>query len=353
DWDYWPDGDFEQDFDWHTVARFDDLMVHWAYRGNMKPDRKNAQSVDADDWHNGRVYQRRCLGHIRCTNGDCPMIVRPVTGGTDAIYKQTLSKCHCGAPLEYVACSIISVLYKWRGGIHYVNGPLKLLTGLPGVDGPRDSVADISDILVNLDRIRYERKKVKGKTQMFQSPDGFLHEFTAFQKAYPGFVIWNTIGDPTVIVLQSDYMRSLLVKNFIAADPDNGLLSDAAHKFWRMREYILIGTTTFATDMQCWVPVLFTFANGQTTTHYQYHFLALFNSIAKECFDRHITITDEMLAQVMDYGEAQRIGFIEGFVEFWMKQPEDHRTEDELRAKAKQLLKGCHEHFRASVTRIK
>ena len=52
----------------------------------------------------------------------------------------------------------------------------------------------------------------------------------------------------------------------------------------------------------------------------------------------------------MDFSEAERGGFIGGFITFWMMRPDNTRTRQELQVSAEHLLKGCREHFRAGVT---
>jgi len=54
----------------------------------------------------------------------------------------------------------------------------------------------------------------------------------------------------------------------------------------------------------------------------------------------------------VDFSLAQRNGFINAFVHFWMSQSDNTRTENELREAAERLLRGCREHFRAGVTRV-
>ena len=54
----------------------------------------------------------------------------------------------------------------------------------------------------------------------------------------------------------------------------------------------------------------------------------------------------------MDFSEAERGGFIEAFISFWNRRPENERTDSQLRDDAGRILKGCKEHFRAGVTRI-
>ena len=54
----------------------------------------------------------------------------------------------------------------------------------------------------------------------------------------------------------------------------------------------------------------------------------------------------------MDFSEAERVGFVNAFVDFW-RHDGTTRTVDDLRISAQHLLKGCQQHFRAEVTRIK
>lgn len=54
----------------------------------------------------------------------------------------------------------------------------------------------------------------------------------------------------------------------------------------------------------------------------------------------------------MDFSQAERGGFISGFIDFWTTRSDDKRTRQELQVAAERLLKGCREHFRAGVTRV-
>jgi hypothetical protein len=54
----------------------------------------------------------------------------------------------------------------------------------------------------------------------------------------------------------------------------------------------------------------------------------------------------------MDFSDAERNGFINAFISFWTKFPDDDRDEDDLRDAAQRILRGCKEHFRSSVTRL-
>lgn len=55
---------------------------------------------------------------------------------------------------------------------------------------------------------------------------------------------------------------------------------------------------------------------------------------------------------MMDFSEAERLGFTNAFIQFWLSRPGNLRTEDELKVAGSNLLKGCQEHFRAGVTRV-
>ncbi|KIM72100.1 hypothetical protein PILCRDRAFT_16455 [Piloderma croceum F 1598] len=244
-------------------------------------------------------------------------------------------KCQCGAKLQHEDCGIVSELWKYDGGIHYIHcdyhhhacpthilhlspdqrarfdaivtanpkvRPLGLLVGVPGLHGPEESVAEISDIFLNSDRICKEPQRVKKGNS--QGGDGFLAEFAKFASDHPGFVIYLQMGEVTVIVMQSAFMASQLVKNGILEGAANGLISDAAHRFWLNHNSILIVTSCHSPQLFCWVPVIFTYSNGSSAEHYKLHFLALLQSICHEAEKREVPITDDLFAGVVDFSEA-------------------------------------------------
>ncbi|KAF8075742.1 hypothetical protein FPV67DRAFT_1648897 [Lyophyllum atratum] len=378
-WDGFPDGNFILDVSWAQWDLSDELMWHWAHRvggGDRKGDE------NASEWENGKKSTRMCLGLIECDNQGCGMSIRPHTK-PDQRDKQLQKACKCGAMLVYRKCDVKAVLWKWEDGVHYENkgfhdhrrpahilhllskerhrfeeivqkhprvGPLGLIVGVPGIHGPGESVADISDVYMNADRVAKERQKLKRGPD--RDGDDFFRAFAGFDEAHPGFVILATIGKVTVISLQSRFMRSQLLKDELLDGPINGIVNDAAHGWWRERNYLLMVSSIYCPVLHCWVPGLLSFTNGASADHFKYHFLAVFRSIAEEAAARHVDVTDEFFAGVMDFSEAERLGFIRGFVEFWSTRHDDRRTPDELRKKAEGLLRGCQEHFRAGVTRV-
>lgn len=54
----------------------------------------------------------------------------------------------------------------------------------------------------------------------------------------------------------------------------------------------------------------------------------------------------------MDFSQAERLGFINAFITFWKTQAKNSRSDEELKAAAERLLRGCAEHFRRNVTRV-
>lgn len=56
---------------------------------------------------------------------------------------------------------------------------------------------------------------------------------------------------------------------------------------------------------------------------------------------------------MVDFSEAERVGFILAFVEFWSLRPGNERTTEQLNEAATSLLKGCLQHFRSGIARVK
>lgn len=68
---------------------------------------------------------------------------------------------------------------------------------VPTFEGPGESVADIFDVLLNVDRVSKERLKVKHG--IGKSGDNFLENFAKFEDEHPDFIILSRLGKYTVI----------------------------------------------------------------------------------------------------------------------------------------------------------
>jgi hypothetical protein len=326
-WDGFPDGEFSHLFAYDEAKRLQNLMVHWPYKVlGGKP----GQSLESESWQGGKTTRRQCLGTIECDNDSCVIIVRPQTT-TTGVRNQLSNDCKCGGALSHTPCAVISTLYNFKHGIHYVNGgchdhsrpthrlhlsaterakfkdivdahprngPLKLLVGVPGVHGPGTSVADISPVLLNTGRIKHEKKVAHGK-QNRKGADGAIAEFAAFEKAHPGFIRKAIFGAVTVITMQTPFMSAQLVKAHpIENEPVNGIVSDATHSFFSAPQALLFLSSAFSGFSRKWIPGLVSYSNGASAEHYRAHFRELISSIAEECASRNIPFTNEMLANV-------------------------------------------------------
>lgn len=168
-------------------------------------------------------------------------------------------------------------------------GATQLVMGRPGIDGPQESVATISPLLLNTARVNHERKKVFAKSR----GKDIIAAFTEFQRQHPDFVIFHTFEPVAVVITQSPIMLSFLVKNH-----SNGIISDAAHGFWAERNDLLIISSVFSDALQCWVPGVMTWSNGGTEAHYRHHFRALFETMTREYERQNVILTDDLFANV-------------------------------------------------------
>ncbi len=313
DWDGWPDGSFERTFTSQEVQATKILATNWA----CQVSGSSSGSDEAENWRNGRKLERRCRGIISCSNVNCKILIRPCTRMNE-IERQLEKSCICGSSLVRSECRALQVLMRFRHGIHFIHrgfhshprpthilhltsrqrdafvslveqnptaGPLQLLVGVPGLNGPGSSAADISSVLHNKDRISHELKNVRRGTQRAGNAvdDLNIGEFSQFCAEYPGFIIHSVIRDIVVISMQQPLMLSELVKNTPGTEQSvNGIVSDAAHGFWKQRNCLLVISSAYSWTLRAWVPGILSYTNGATSDHYRYHFLALFQSIARE-----------------------------------------------------------------------
>ena len=189
-WDGWPNGNFEQDFDWDAVKQTGNIAVHWAYKAHGDDCKGKGTAAT---WLRGKQSTHQHLRIIICDNESCEIVVHPHTRPT-GIHDQLQKPHSCAAKLQHLTYPVQSKLWKWIGGIHYSNGgfhthnhpthtlhllpeerhrfdaivsahpgigPLRLIVGVPGINGPGESVADISDVLLNADREKQKLKKTK------------------------------------------------------------------------------------------------------------------------------------------------------------------------------------------------
>ena len=180
---------------------------------------------------------------------------------------------------------------------HPTLGPARLTVGVPGLHGPGQAASDISPVLLNKDRVKKELSTLRGSEN--KDLGSAFREFHTFCEENPDFVTHSEMGKRTVICMQTPLLRQLLVKNSrIEGEPLNGMVSDAAHGFWRERNNLLIVSSAYSLDLRAWVPGQLTYSDGSTEEHYATHFYRLFLSIAEERRSRGQTVTDADLPTV-------------------------------------------------------
>jgi hypothetical protein len=121
---------------------------------------------------------------------------------------------------------------------------------------------------------------------------------------------------------------------------NGGLLSDVTYRFFE--NGYLLTTSMFCDDLQRWIPVQLTWIRGLSDEYYKIHFTVLFQQLFKHTMT--MIEREGLASQVVDFSAAQANGFIQAYCEVF-REPDA--------AVARNLLKGCREHYRQSITRVK
>ncbi|KAI4517633.1 hypothetical protein K525DRAFT_210448 [Schizophyllum commune Loenen D] len=379
-WDGWPDGHEKWEYTLPQLEATEEFKIHWATT-NVGGIRNNG-SVTKSSWEEAKVTRRRCNGVIECTR--CTYILRPQTRGPKAIATQLEKRCPlagCGSPLVHIPCGlVITHLVCQLGGrlqhpgkhnhprpppIHMTaaqtsqleavfkehpdKGPLALIVGHQG----RPPVSEISSLLYNVDRIYAERRKFRSK----DAKASFPTEFATFDAEHPDFLVRKLFGEVIVVSMQTTFMRTTLLNDRSEEKGVQGIVTDAAHKFWKERHCLLIISSVYSVALRRWVPGLMTYANGATSLHYTYHYLTLLETMQLESTAKGGgELEDRIIANVVDFSQAQREGFMTALVAFWCRDKEELAVDEglieEYRERASKLIKGCQQHFNAQVTRV-
>ncbi|ESK87120.1 hypothetical protein Moror_11896 [Moniliophthora roreri MCA 2997] len=195
------------------------------------------------------------------------------------------------------------------------------------------SLLDISDHFVTENVARNAVRSARSPS--LPSGDDFITRFCVFQQNHPNFIIAeHMLNGIAVITCQTQWMAERLIMASKNPKGLNGSVSDAAHGWFRVPTSLLITTSIFSKSMQRWVPGVYSYSN-----------------VTKGKMGQ--VVVDKDFANTVDFSEAQRLGFIEAFVRFWKEDKGDRRNNEELRTAAAALLRGCAQHFRNQVTRVK
>ncbi|EGF98702.1 uncharacterized protein MELLADRAFT_95453 [Melampsora larici-populina 98AG31] len=227
-------------------------------------------------------------------------------------------------------------------------GPLVLKVGQAGagqtVTAP---VVDIHPAFGNGGPFGYLRRKVlidKGLMPEKKSHGGgdrLIMDLMHWGRNGLRLISTSLSGANVHITYQSEWMADQLVRR----DQDNriysgGLLSDVTYRFFD--HGYLLTTSMYSDVMHRWVPIQLTWMWGLDEAHYEAHFTTLLEQISNTNLTYHER--DLLAQQVVDFSLAQK----KGFVSAYMKVFKEYNP-----AKALSKLKGCHEHYRQLITRVK
>lgn len=116
---------------------------------------------------------------------------------------------------------------------------------------------------------------------------GILHALGNLNKEFEvPFIVESQLHGPTYICLQTPFMRRIIkevVESWIQDGRDgpaaarHGFVTDGDHSFFQ--HGVLLISCAFSASLSAWVPVLYTWIDGQDTDHHRPHFRRIFKSV--------------------------------------------------------------------------
>ncbi|EGF98492.1 uncharacterized protein MELLADRAFT_95666 [Melampsora larici-populina 98AG31] len=151
----------------------------------------------------------------------------------------------------------------------------------------------------------------------------------------------DSLGKDIHMTFQTQWMADqLLTREIDGGVYRGGLLSDVTYKFFA--NGYLMTTSMYHSTLRRWIPIQLTWLYGLSEEHYFAHFNTLMKQIKKAQLLPEER--DTLVRQVVDFSAAQKNGFIRAYMKVF-----DCTDRKEALGK----LKGCQEHFRQQVTRLK
>ncbi|EGG06901.1 uncharacterized protein MELLADRAFT_86319 [Melampsora larici-populina 98AG31] len=227
-------------------------------------------------------------------------------------------------------------------------GPLVLKVGQAGTGQTVTSpVINIHPAFSNGGRLGYLRRKVlvaKGLMPKKESKGGgdrLIIDLMHWGRNGLQLISTSLLGDAVHITFQTEWMAEQLVRrDQFGKIYSGGLLSDVTYRFFK--NGYLLTTSMYSEVMHRWIPIQLTWMWGLDVNHYRAHFTTLL----KQIYDAELSFheRDLLSQQVVDFSAAQKKGFIAAYMDVFNERDP---------AKALDKLKGCHEHYRQSITRVK
>jgi len=164
---------------------------------------------------------------------------------------------------------------------------------------------NISPSLANPRAARYQLSQSQSRQGILASPVkgglSLLHSFGILcNKLKTPFIVDSSIHGPIYITLQTPFMNRMIleaVETWIedAQDgPDagrHGFVTDGDHSFFR--QGLLLVSCVFSKVLNSWVPVLYSWIDGQDMPHHRPHFRHIFQAVVKHSgsrFDRKLLL---------------------------------------------------------------
>ncbi|POW20305.1 hypothetical protein PSHT_03689 [Puccinia striiformis] len=227
-------------------------------------------------------------------------------------------------------------------------GAFELKLGKPtDSSAPFESVTSIHPAFQNKDRVAYYRRKTLIELNLVPDKlgrgvgDKFIMDMFSWAARGLFIVSSSYMPENEHFTFQTRWMQErLLARNKENKLYDGGLLSDVTYRYFE--NGYLLTTSMFCDELSRWIPVQISWIRGLSTEYYYIHFAVLFRQFLKA----QITPLerDDLVLQVVDFSKAQTEGFISAYIDVFRQG---------TREEVGRLLKGCRQHYRNSITRVK
>ncbi|OAV89468.1 hypothetical protein PTTG_28681 [Puccinia triticina 1-1 BBBD Race 1] len=343
-----------------------------------------------------KVTRYFCLGALVCNNPSCNWVGNPPTGkaGKERLKKLKCKglagKCkgtvtHKRCPHDNVAIRFDQHLptgwgLLWHKGTHPhpwpqakkpdriakeelkaqikknpKAGALQLKMG-KGTDPNAgfDSVVLLHPAYINKDRLAYYRQCILVKLNLI--PDKlrggsfcllhvFVCEISAHIITFCRRGMWIISASFLPMSEHFTFQTKWMSDRLLSRDRQNqvysgGLILDVTYQYFKTR--YLPTTSMFCEELERWIPIQLTWMQGLSKEYYKIHFATLFRQFLAPSITP--AKRDTLVRQVVDFSAVQVEGFVSAYLEVFRQG-----TRKEVRG----MLKGCREHFRQSITRVK
>lgn len=324
-WSYFPDGSFQVLVTRAVYHAHEDLLINWTSKNNGSHHKiGESAETEADCWK----VNKSCLGVLECDQPNCAVMVLP--GQRQKTTQARLQKCTdvlCPGTLQHHQCDASWSYRIWKYGVRLVilrghshDAPTRTARISPlaakaarelilannaatpaairaGNTASGESLAAIHPNFINGDYARHVIRTIRGPVK--DSGDRFLQDLADYQAKHPQHFIKLTLdGGTQVISVQTRFMGDVLCDSSSSPDTLKGLVSDATYSFFQRPNSLLLTTSAYCGRLQKWVPVLYSYTNGATALHAEYHFYSLFKLFAHRRSARGEQVEDRDLPMV-------------------------------------------------------